>query len=152
MARSPKTQYRRSTPVIRLQRNVLKLERHAALVNSRLLSWVVEDDESLADQVRLAGAIIQNIARLKTEVDTLVTSRFVPPRRSSALVYIEGQMVAVAAKHRDKYETAFEKVLKEDPGFLDELVVVKVLSSGEITVRRGQRTPFIVRKSHLVAV
>jgi hypothetical protein len=101
--------------------------------------------------MRLIGTILQSIAKLKDEVGALVTSRFMPPRRSSALVFVEGQTVAVAQKHRSKYESAFEKVLKEDPEFLDALVVSKVLPSGEITVRRGQRTPFILRKSHLVA-
>ena len=152
MACSQKTQYRRSTPVVRLQRNVLKLERHAQLVNSRLSSWVSEDNNDLAAAMRHTSDIIRSLCQLKDEVEGLVKLNFVPPKRSAALIYEEGDKVSVVQKHRSRYEPLFEKTLKEDPSFLDELVVFKVLPTGEIAVRHGQRTPFIVRKSHLVAV
>ena len=150
--RPKKVQYKRSTPVIRLQRNVLKLERHADLVLSRLSSWVADGDTTLTTAVSHTADIMQGITDLKEAVAALVASGFIPPKRSSAVNFEEGQPVAVAVKHRAKYVAAFEKVLKEDPDFLDGLVVAKILPSGEITVRRGQRTPFIVRKSHLVAI
>ena len=152
MARSQKAQYRRSTPVGRLQRNVLKLERYAQLIKSRLVSWVSEDNDDLEVAMRHTSDIIRCLSQLKDAVDCLATLNFVPPKRSTALNFEEGEKVSVVKKHRGKYETLFEKTLKEDPGFLDELWVTKVLPTGEIAVRRGQRTPFIVRKSHLVAI
>jgi hypothetical protein len=152
MASSRKGKYKRSTPVIRLQRNVAKLERNAQLVLNRLSSWLVDGDESLEKVVDDTESIMRGITALKDAVDDLEASGFVPPKRSAAAVFTEGQPVAVATKHRQKYAQAFERVLHEDPDFLDGLVVVKILKSGEITVRRGQRTPFIVRKSHIVAL
>ena len=150
--RPKKVQYKRSTPVIRLQRNVAKLERNAELVLNRLSSWLSEDDESLTKAVAHTDTIMQAIDDLKEEVDGLMESGFVPPKRSAAVVFSEGQTVAVAPKHRSKYAQAFESVLKDDPDFLDCLVVKSIIESGEITVQRGKRTPFIVRKSHIVPV
>jgi len=150
--RPKKVQYKRSTPVIRLQRNVAKLERNAELVLNRLSTWLSDGDTALTKAVAHTTEIIQVIIKLKNDVAVLEMDGFVPPKRSAAVVFVEGQSVAVAPKHRQKYVQAFERVLKEDPDFLDGLVVVKVIESGEITVRRGQRTPFIVRKSHLVAI
>jgi hypothetical protein len=144
--------YKRSTPVIRLQRNVEKLERYSELIQSRLDSWVSEGDTSLENALSCTNSLMVEIATLKAEVMQLAESGFVPPKKSSAVDFEEGQTVAVALKHRARYVAAFEKVLKEDPDFLDGLAIVKKLPSGEFTVRRGQRTPFIVRKSHLVAV
>jgi hypothetical protein len=152
MAHSKKLQYKRSTPVIRLQRNVTKLERNAQLVRNRLSTWAIDGDTTLTKAVGRTEAILREIAGLKDSVAVLETTGYFPPKRSSAVIFAVGQSVAVAPKHRAKYMQAFERVLQEDPDFLDGLVVVKIIASGEITVRRGQRTPFIVRKSHLVAL
>jgi hypothetical protein len=152
VGRSQKVQYKRSTPVIRLQRNVDKLERNAELVLNRLSTWLSEGDTSLVKAVAHTAEIMQAITDLKADVEILEKTGFVPPKRSAAVVFFEGQPVAVAPKYRQKYAQAFERVLKEDPDFLDGLVVVKIIESGEITVRRGQKTPFIVRKSHIVSV
>jgi hypothetical protein len=150
--RPKKMQYKRSTPVIRLQRNISKLERHAELVLNRLSSWLSEGDESLVVAVRKTDAIMRAISDLKEEVDGLAQTGFVPPKRSAAVVFVEGQAVAVAPKYRQKYIQAFETVLQDDPNYLDELVVRSIIATGEITVQRGKKTPFIVRKSHLVPV
>lgn len=153
MGSPKKVQYKRSTPVIRLQRNVAKLQRNAELVRNRLSSWVSDaEDTTLALAVKHTDAIMKEISSLEAQVKVLKEAGFVPPKRSSAVTFYEGQSVAVATKHRQKYAQAFERVLQDDPDYLDGLVVVKIIESGEITVRRGQRTPFIVRKSHLVAV
>lgn len=152
MARSKKTHYKRSTPVIRLRRNVAKMGKNAALVHSRLISWQSSTDPDLVAALGTAKEVAKLVGKLDACVGRLEVSGFVPPKRSSAITFEEGQTVAVLTKHRLKYETAFEKVLKEDPDMLDGLSIVKVMKTGEIVVQRGQRTPFIVRKSHLVAV
>jgi len=151
MGRPKKTHYKRSTPVVRLRRNVHKLDKNAELVLNRLKSWQASSDLDLVAACEHVRDVQKLIVKLDTCVGKLEDKGFVPPKRSSAIVYEEGQSVSVLAKHRLKYEAAFEKVLKEDPHLLDDLVVVKIIAStGEVVVRRGQRTPFIVRKSHIV--
>jgi hypothetical protein len=152
VGRPKKGQYKRSTPVIRLQRNVAKLERNAELVLNRLSTWLSDGDTALVKAVEHTAEITQAIADLKADVVVLEETGFVPPKRSAAVVFYEGQSVAIAVKHRQKYVQAFERELKTDPDYLDGLVIVKIIESGEITVRRGQKTPFIVRKSHIVEI
>jgi hypothetical protein len=142
--------YKRSTPVIRLLRNVEKLERNGELVLNRLISWSVDGDGQLDQPTTKITKIMSQLAELREVVEKLEDSGYVPPKRSSAISYDEGDPVSVSPKHRGKYEEAFEKVISEDPNFLDELVVVRIMESGEITVTKGKRTPFIVRKSHLM--
>jgi len=145
-----KNHYKRSTPVIRLLRNVEKLERNGQLVLNRLSSWTVEGDKQLDRSMDKTVKIMSCLEELREEVESLEEAGFVPPKRSSSVAYEAGDLVAMSDKHRPKYEEAFEKVISDDPDFLDNLVVVRVMESGEITVTRGKRTPFIVRKSHLV--
>lgn len=142
--------YKRSTPVIRLLRNVEKLERNGELVLNRLTSWKLDEDEQLENAMVKTKKIMDLLEELRAEVEELVDIDFVPPKRSSAVFFEEGDPVSVSEKHRSRYEEAFQKVIAEDENFLDELVVVRVMESGEITVTKGKRTPFIVRKSHLV--
>jgi hypothetical protein len=151
-SRSKKVQYKRSTPVIRLQRNIAKLERNAGLILNRLSSWLTEGDQTLVKSVEHIARIMQSIDDLRVEVDALVGSDFVPPKRSAAAVFVEGQTVAIAPKYRKKYVQAFKSVLEDDPDFLDALVIKSIIETGEITVQRGKKTPFIVRKSHIVPV
>jgi hypothetical protein len=142
--------YKRSTPVIRLLRNVEKLERNGELVLNRLTSWKADEDKQLENAMIKTKKIMDLLEELRAEVEELVDIDFVPPKRSSAVIFEEGDPVSVSEKHRARYEEAFQKVIAEDENFLDELVVVRVMESGEITVTKGKRTPFIVRKSHLV--
>jgi hypothetical protein len=145
-----KSQYKRSTPVIRLQRNVLKLERYAELILNRLSSWIVEGNAALVPPLENTANIMQDIVDLKASVARLEAQNYVPPKRSFAMILTEGQRVSIAPKHREKYTIAFEKLLSFDPNYLDELVVEKILPTREILVRNGKHTPFIARKSHLV--
>jgi hypothetical protein len=145
--------YRRSTPVIRLRRNVAKLARHADLVVDRLNSWGASEDPSLGAVLETVMTVVDYILQLDAQVGVLEDTGFVPLRRSAAIVFDVGQEVAIIAKHRQKYREAFESQLKEDPMLLDGLVVRKIIkASGEVVVQRGSRTPFIARKSHLTLV
>src|SRR5271157_2596959 len=149
---SRKKEYKRSTPVVRLQRNVLKLERYGELVLNRLSSWIADGDTSLVACLEDTANIMQDIASLKVSVDKLEAHGFVPPKRSFKLVFDPGQVVSIAPKHRERYALAFAKVIKDNPSYLDELSVVEILPTREILVRHGKNSPFMVRKSHLVAV
>jgi len=144
-----KGSYRKSTPVIRLRRNVDKIERHAQLCKDRLDVWKSSGDENVKGAVEEIERVIANVRRLAEFVDDLVSGGFVPPRRVPAWKPVRGERVRVAEGYRQKYEEAYSSVLKSDPGMLDDLVVVEQLSSGEVSVQRGRRTPFLVRKSHL---
>jgi 3-methyladenine DNA glycosylase Tag len=64
----------------------------------------------------------------------------------------EGQQVSInpKLKSRAKYEAAFADYIQSDPSFLDDLTVEKVLPDGDIVVRHRSKTPFVVRKTHLV--
>lgn len=150
MART-KNHYKRSTPVIRLRRNIFKLNKNTELVSKKLRSWQASSDPDLMVAYDIVDGVQKSIVKLDACAAKLESKNFVPPKRSSSVYFEEGQLVSVLDKHRQKYELAFEKVLKDDPRLLDELVVSKIITStGEVVVQRGQRTPFIVRKSHIV--
>lgn len=144
-----KGSYRRSTPVIRLRRNVDKIARHADLCKDRLDVWKASSNSDVEGAAKSVEAILELARRLVKHVDQLISSGFVPPRRMPAWQPAKGDRVRVVDDHRPKYEEAFASVLKADPEMLDDLVVVETLSSGEVSVQRGRKTPFLVRKSHL---
>jgi len=145
-----KSAYRRSTPVIRLRRNVDKIERHAVLCQDRLEVWRSSGDGRVEAALRAVTGVKERVVELLGLVDALERDDFVPPRRMLPWRPSKGDRVKVATEHRGRYEDAYAKVLRSDPNLLDELVVVDLLSSREILVQRGRRTPFIVRKSHVV--
>ena len=142
-------QYRRSTPVGRLRRNIVKVVRHASLVQDRIASWG-EMGDGRVDKV---GSKLSVILVLASEADKILEKMegegFVPPKKSSALVYEVGQQVMIAPKARDRYLSAFRQALNADPKLLDELVVDSLLPTGEVAVRHGKHLPFITPKSHL---
>ena len=99
----------------------------------------------------LAGAALEKIQVADERLAELEGSGFVPPEKPRSVSWEPGDRVAVGKKFRVKYESVFRDVLQTDPGYLDDLVVDSVLSSGEVSVRRPRgRTPFIVPKTHLV--
>jgi hypothetical protein len=145
-----KKRYRRSTPITRVRRNVEKVAFHARLVLERLESWRTSNCASVLSAIGLCQDLEHKARLLDDRVADLETTGFVPPKKSAALHFEEGQRVRVTDKHRPKYEQAFAAVLREDPDFLDDLVVVDPsLPTGEVSVQRGKRTPFIARKTHL---
>jgi hypothetical protein len=144
-----KRPYRKSTPIGRLRRNADKVTQHAALLTVRLASWG-SSDERVAAAEKLASTILVRAGEVDGLLADLESSGFAPPEKQRAVTWEAGQRVAVARKFRAKYEAAYQGVMRLDPSFLDFLVVDKVLASGEVVVRRGGRTPFLVPKTHLV--
>lgn len=145
-----KNSYRRTTPVTRLRRNVEKIAKHAELCRDRLEVWKRSEDPWVALALANVEAIELQVLQLDSRVLELDKSGFIPPHRTPSWQPMSGDLVKVTDAYRSKYEQLYEKVLHEDPEMLDNLTVTKVLTSGEVLVRRGKRTPFVVRKSHIV--
>jgi hypothetical protein len=152
VARDKKNRYRHTTPVTRLRRNVDKIFRHAELCRDRLEVWKRSEDPVVAQGLVVVGLIEQQAKQLDDLVVRLDETGFIPPHRTPPWQPMVGDLVKVASVYLGKYGQLYEKILKEDPDMLMCLVVVKVLTSGEVLVRRGKRTPFVVRKSHIVLV
>jgi hypothetical protein len=143
-------QYRRSTPVGRLRRNAAKVSRHASLVIARIASWGEVDDDRVPQIVSRMGGIQVLVSEADKIMEKMEKSGFVPPKKSGALVYQIGQHVTIAPKYRSKYRAVFKQALKDDPKFLNDLVVDNLLPTGEVVVRRGRQLPFMTPKSHLL--
>ena len=142
--------YRRSTPVSRLLRNAEKIVRHTELAIVRLESWKSSDDPRVLSALEKSHATLDLALEICAKISALDDARFVPPAKDTTWTPATGQHLAIAPAYRQRYQEAMEEVLAEDPTLLDDLVMVKATSSGDIVVRRGRRTPFCVRKSHLV--
>jgi hypothetical protein len=167
-----RTRYRRSTPVIRLQRNVEKIVYLISLGLTRLRDWQESATRRSATRgsatrgtapratgsevVERALAVASEVAEKSVELDDLVSnleaSGFVPPKRSTAYQPEVGDHVQICDQSRPRYRQLYDRQLREDPKMLDDLVVVKTLPSGEVAVQRGRRTPLVARKSHLCPV
>ena len=148
--KSKPRQYRRSTPVGRLRRNAAKVARHASLAQARIVSWGEVEDERAAQVRSRMGGILVLASEADKIMERMERSGFVPPKKSGALVYQIGQHVMISPKARLKYKAVFKQALKDDPKFLDDLVVDNLLPTGEVVVRRGRQLPFMTPKSHLL--
>jgi DNA-binding MarR family transcriptional regulator len=144
--------YRRSTPVGRLRRNATKIARHATLVKTRLISWGPIADKRISLVKELVEEILVKVTTIDRRLGELERNGFVVPKRSSAIFFEQGQMVSIVPKHRRKYRIVFAEILKTDPRMLDGLTVKSTLPSGEVVIQRGQCTPFLVSKSHLLKI
>jgi hypothetical protein len=144
-----KRPYRKSTPIGRLRRNADKVSQHASLLRSRVSSWASADDRVAAVE-KLAATVVSKATEVDVLLADLEESGFVPPEKARVVTWEAGQRVSVGRKFRVKYEAAFPDDLARDPRYLDDLVVERILDSGEIAVRRKGRSPFLVPKTHLV--
>lgn len=147
--RGHKIRYRRSTPVGRLRRNVEQSGYHNGLAIGKLRGWQASDDQRVERALAIASEVAERNVALGEQVGILEESGFVPPRRWRAYQPEVGHRVRILDKHRDRYRLLLERQLEEDPKMLDDLLVTRVLPSGEVAVQRGRRTPFLARKSHL---
>lgn len=134
----------------RLGRNVEKIARHASLMKDRLISWGGTRDSRLSLLVFVADEVSAKAADMSEILSKLEAEGFVPPARPRGVEYLPGQKFQVAPKFRSEYEEAFKSVIAKDPGFLDELTSESVLESGKVVVRRGNNSPFVVPKTHLL--
>lgn len=116
----------------------------------RLASWGAFAGQDANKHLASIGAHVVGaiglVSEAGLEVDTLIKKGFSPPRRSSAVVFREGDDVRIADKYREKY------LLVYDQEIVDRLRVHKVLETGELAVVssvRNKSAPFIVVKSHV---
>ena len=149
---APRARYRRSTPVLRLRRNVGKVIYFVSLSLDRLRNWQATGDPLVERALVMASEVAEKSVDLDELVAELEGSSFVPPKRSASYQPGPGDHVRISERARPRYQQLYERQLGEDPGFLSDLVVVKVLSSGEVAVQRGRRTPLVARKTHLCPV
>lgn len=142
--------YKRSTPVIRLRRNVTKNIYLVSLVLDRLRDWSRSDDSRVEGCLVVASEISRMSAELDEKVAELQESGFVPPPKSDVYHPEPGDHVRVLDQSRERYQQLYEGLLRANPKMLDDLVVVRVLPSGEVALRRGRSETLVVaRKSHL---
>jgi len=148
-----KRRYERTTPVGRARNNLAKATKVLEIVKTRLGSWgAVPSDDQLAGggghsteldsaMTHVTDAVV-SVDAARRRLVSLEKHGFVPPKRSSIVVFGVDDQVRVADKHRGKYLEVYPR------GVLDRLVVSKILPSGEIAVKNGKVT-FIAPKSHL---
>ena len=138
-----KRHYVRSTPIGRAVSNLAKIEKIGRLTLDRLRSWGENSHEELAMAVRWLEQSLMATAEATSRMNILANTDWCPPKKSSSISFSEQEEVQISPKYRDKYLEVY------GPQIVDDLVVSKVLPSGEIAVRHGRATPFIVAKSHI---
>jgi hypothetical protein len=137
--------YERSTPVGRAEKNLVKISRIGQLTLERLRSWIATPliDEDLDKAIAWLSECVAAAEETSSRVRGLMERGWSPPKRSSSVVYARGDHVRVNEKYRSKYLEIYALDVIHD------LVVSKILPSGEVVVQHGRATPFIVAKSHL---
>lgn len=144
---APKRTYERTTPVGRVQKHLIKAQKIASFAVERMSAWEHSAHPDLVralDDARHAASLLDasssRVARLREE-------QWTPPKKSTVVVYSEGDEVRITEKYREKYLQIYPTHV------IDNLVVNKCLDTGEIAVRSQIATPserpFIVAKSHL---
>lgn len=125
-------------------KNLMKIEKVGRLTLERLRSWGGNSNEDLSMAIHWLEQCLEASAEASSRMSILADSGWSPPKKSASIVFSEDDSVQISPKYRDKYLEVY------GPETVDDLVVSKVLPSGEIAVRHGRATPFIVAKSHLV--
>lgn len=145
--------YTRRRPLARLHRGVEMMIKTAGLATSKIESWrsCMDDPPGvLLEACSAAESLRRSLAIFEACAAKLEESGFEIPRRSKAICHAVGSRVRVLDEHREAYMSLYEEQLGKDPRVLDDLVVAKVMASGEVVVRRdGVDLPIVARKSHL---
>jgi hypothetical protein len=134
--------YTRTTPVGRVVRNVTRALDNLNNALRRLRSWEYAKEGKVDEAAaKLGAAQVAITGELEGNLSELMD--WTPPKKSMAISFEVGDEVLIRNRHMDKYAEIYEKKV------LANLTVTKVLSSGEIAVRFGDKPPFIVSKSHI---
>jgi len=144
-------QYRRSTPVGRLRKNVEKILKHAEILRTRLTSWGASGDASVLGALSEVTSKLLPCARLvDAHLERLVEVEFAPPASSSVYVPLIGDQVSVRPQYAAKYADLYEAYSKADPQFLVGAVVTKVVSNGiDVVVQKvGGPGPVVGKVRH----
>lgn len=138
-----KRTYERTTPVGRVQKHLAKATRIADFAVERMSAWEHSTDTDLIAGLAQARNAVASLNASMAHVTKLFEARWTPPKKSTTVTYTEGEEVRIAEKYREKYLQLYPITT------IDHLVVAKCLQTGEIAVRHGSQSPFIVAKSHI---
>jgi hypothetical protein len=145
--------YTRRNPLARLHRGVEMMIKTSDLASSKVESWRACMDDPPSVLLATCSAS-ENLRRSLTIFEACVAKLeevgFEIPRRSKAICHVVGSRVRVLDEHRASYMSLYEEQIGRDPKVLDDLLVTKVMPSGEVVVKRdGVDLPIVARKSHL---
>ena len=138
-----KRTYERTTPVGRVRKHVEKSLRIANFATERMSAWEHSTDPSLVAALAHARNAATSLSEALAHVNKLFEADWVPPKKLTTLNFTEGEDVKISDKYREKYLQIYATAI------VDNLVVAKCLPTGEIAVRHGSQSPFIVAKSHI---
>lgn len=138
-----KRTYERTTPVGRVRKHVEKSLRIANFATERMSAWEHSTDPSLVAALAHARNATASLSEALTNVNKLFEAEWVPPKKLTTLNFTEGEEVKISDKYKEKYLQIYAA------NVVDNLVVAKCLPTGEIAVRHGSQSPFIVAKSHI---
>lgn len=139
----PVRAYERTTPVGRVRKHVEKALRIAVFAADRISAWDGASDPDLIAALAHVRNGVDGLTKALGHVTKLFDDGWVPPKKSMAATFTEGEEVMVSDKYRKKYLQIYSA------NVIDNLVVAKCLETGEIAVRHGGSPPFIVAKSHV---
>ena len=125
-------------------KNLNKIQKVGQLTLDRLRSWGGNNNEELAMAIRWLEQSLDANIEATSRMEILARTQWSPPKKSASITFEEDDEVQISPKYREKYLEVYA------PDIIDNLVVSRVLPSGEIAVRHGRATPFIVAKSHIV--
>jgi hypothetical protein len=142
-AHKRKRTYERTTPVGRILKHLGKAQRIASFAVERMQAWEHSTDPDLIGGLAQARNAVAGLDASINHVTRLFSAKWTPPKKSTVVTYAEGEDVRIVEKYKEKYLQIYP------PATIDNLVVAKCLPTGEIAVRHGGQSPFIVAKSHI---
>jgi len=137
-----KRKYERTTPVGRIVRHLERAVHTARFAATRLQAWAHGADPRLLEALARVRSSEADLSQALSKTKELFETRWVPPGKAPIVLCV-GDDVMVAKRYRSKYLQVYPAHV------IENLVITKILDSGEIAVRGGQETQFIVAKSHL---
>lgn len=140
---SRKRTYERTTPVGRVQKHLAKAQRIASFAVERMQAWEHSTDQNLIAGLAQARNAVAGLDAALAHTTKLFEEKWTPPKKSTVVTYAEGEDVRITEKYQKKYLQIYPLTT------IDNLVVAKCLPTGEIAVRHGGQSPFIVAKSHI---
>lgn len=138
-----KRTYERTTPVGRVQKHLVKAFKIGEFAVARMQAWEHSVDEDLIAALAHARNGVAGLGKALGYVGNLYGKNWTPPKKSTTVTFGEGEEVRINEKYREKYLQIYPAAV------IDALIVAKCLESGEIAVRHGSQSPFIVAKSHI---
>lgn len=141
--KAKKRQYQRTTSVGRVCKNLERGIKTVLFAAERMTTWKHSSDLNLLTALSLTDEALSCLSTAHKHMVELYESNWAPPRKSLAIVFAEGEGVKISAKYRDKYLKVYTQSAIED------LIVAKILDTGEVAVRHGANSPFLVPKSHI---